>query len=165
MGFGITGFELENPFVMQAGFSPLPLGGQGNQIYNAGEYVVPVAPRQPSARGKYPPVAVVMLPASGQQESLDTLCLSVVNAKYSQQLKCVNATVKCIGADEKTWGMVKLAKLKVQCLLSSICKGDPYTPLKCAWWVEPRKTRPGDIFPLTDPVFNSITEFLRGTAA
>ena len=101
MGFGITGVELEDTFVMRAGFSPLPLGGQGNQIHNAGEYVVPVAPRQPSARGKYPPVAVVMLPASGQQGSLDTLCLSAVNAKYSQQLKCVNATVNCIGADEK----------------------------------------------------------------
>lgn len=131
------------------------------QIRDAGEYDVPAAPFQPSARGKYPPVAVVMLPAIGQQGSLDTLCLSTVNAKYNQQMACVEAITNCVGASEATWGKVKFAKLKVQCLLSVICKGDPYTPLKCAWLIEPRKTRPGDIFPLTAPAFNAVAGFLQ----
>jgi hypothetical protein len=136
-----------------------------NQIRDAGGYGVPEKPYQVSGRGEYPPVAVVMLPASGEQGSLDTLCWSAANEKYALHLKCVGAIAECIGADERTWGKVKLAKLKVQCLLSSICKGDPYTPLKCAWWVEPAKGRRGDIFPLDNPVFNPIAEFLHRIAS
>jgi hypothetical protein len=70
----------------------------------------------------------------------------------------------CVGATEQDWGKVKLAKLKVQCLLSTICKGDPYTPLKCAWTVEPAKGRHGDIFPLTNPAFDSFADFLRSVS-
>jgi hypothetical protein len=135
-----------------------------NQIRHAGGYDVPEGPYQISGRGECPPVAVVMLPAGGKPGSLDTLCWSAANEKYARHLKCVDAIADCIGADEQTWGKVKLAKLKVQCLLSSICKGDPYTPLKCAWWVEPAKGREGDIFPLDNPVFTPIAEFLRQIA-
>ena len=134
------------------------------QIRDAGEYGIPERPYQLSGRSEYPPVGVAMLPASGEQGSLDTLCWSAANLKYARQLKCVGAIADCLGADEQTWGKVKLAKFKVQCLLSSICKGDPYTPLKCAWWVEPAKGRAGDIFPLDNPAFAQIAEFLHQVA-
>ena len=134
------------------------------QIRDAGEYAVPENPYQLSQQGEYPPIAVIMLPATGEQGSLDTLCWSAANTKYARQLECVAAIAHCIGADEQTWGKVKLAKFKVQCLLSSICKGDPYTPLKCAWWLEPGKGRSGDIFPLDHPVFRPIVGFLHQVA-
>lgn len=136
------------------------------QIRDAGGYDVPQDPYQLSNRVALPPVAVVMLPANGQQGSLDTLCLSAFNeGKYGGYLKCVNEIVNCVCATEEKWGKIQLAKLKVQGILSTICKGDPYTPLKCAWIIQPRNSRPGDIFPLTNPAFDSITEFLRGIAA
>lgn len=133
------------------------------QIRDAGDYGVPENPYQLSEYGNYPPVVIAMLPSGGEPGSLDTLCLSALNEdKYAQQLRCVNDIVGCVGATEQIWGKVKLAKLKVQCLLSTICKGDPYTPLKCAWTIEPAKGRYGDIFPLSNPAFDSIAHFLRG---
>jgi hypothetical protein len=135
-----------------------------SQVRDAGDYFVPEQPYQISVRGAYPPVGVVMLPGPGEQGSLDTLCWSAANTRYSHHIGCVEATAACLGADEQAWGKVKLAKLKVQCLLSSVCKGDPYTPLKCAWWLDPPKGRFGDMFPLDHPAFSPIAEFLRRVA-
>jgi Protein of unknown function (DUF3226) len=134
------------------------------QIRDAGDYNVPQNPYQLSERGPFPPVAVIMLPAKDEQGSLDTLCLSATNPKYTDQLRCVNEIVNCVGATEHNCGKIQLAKLKVQCLLSTICRGDPYTPLKFAWAIEAAKGRPGDIFPLTNPAFDSLADFLQGIA-
>ncbi len=163
-GLKLSGIENHRAIIIVADNDDTPAQSFANiqkQVHEAGDYSVPESPYQPSERGKYPSIAVMMLPAQGREGSLDTLCLSSVNPKYSRQLKCVDEIVNCLGADESTWGVVKLAKLRLQCLLSSICKGDPYTPLKCAWLNEPGKARFGDIFPLSDQTFDSIAGFLR----
>ena len=163
-GLKIRGVEQNKAIIIVADNDEYPDRAFSNiqvQIRDAGDYNVPRNPYELSARGKLPPIAVVMLPSGGQQGSLDSVCLSAVDAKYDRQLQCVNAIVKCIGATEETWGKVQLAKLKIQCLLSVICSGDPYTPLKCAWLVEARKGRTGDIFPLNNAAFDSIADFLR----
>lgn len=134
------------------------------QIEDAEGYNAPDAPYQLSARGGYPPIAVIMIPAPGQQGSLDTICLTALNPKYSTYLQCAETFAQCVAASEASFGVVQFAKLKVQCLLSSICKGDPYTPLKLAWAVEPNKSRPGDIFPLNHAAFNPIADFLRSVS-
>jgi hypothetical protein len=135
------------------------------QIKRAGGYDVPEIPYKLSGHGALPPVAVIMLPAAGQKGSLDTLCLSALNKAYIRNLDCINALVRCVGATEEDCGVVQFAKLQVQCILSTICQGDPYTPLKFAWEHEPAKKRPGDIFPLTNGVFDPIARFLEEVSA
>jgi hypothetical protein len=110
-----------------------------------------------------PPVIVLMLPWGNEPGCLETVCLSSMNPDYAPQLACVDEIFQCVGAG--AWSATMQAKFRVQCLLSSICTGDPYTHLKYAWKVDADKGRPGNIFLTNNSACQKIVDFLRSFIA
>ena len=106
-----------------------------------------------------PPLYILMLPWSNEAGCLETLCLAAMNPDYAPQLACVDEIFQCVGAS--AWSTTMQSKFRVQCLLSSICNGDPYTHLKYAWKVDHDKGRPGNIFLTNNAACQRITDFLR----
>jgi hypothetical protein len=97
-----------------------------------------------------------MLPWDNELGCLETLCLQAVNKKYEKEMQCVIKQSECVGIND--WPPQKQSKMILRCLLSSVCKSEPNTPLTRAWSTD--SGRPGDIFPLDHPAFNPIAEFL-----
>ena len=110
-----------------------------------------------------PPIYILMLPWGNEAGCLETLCLSSINPDYSPQVACVDDIFQCVGAG--AWSTTMQAKFRVQCLLSSICDGDPYTHLKFAWKVDADKGRPGNIFLTNNPACQRIADFLHSLIA
>lgn len=106
-----------------------------------------------------PPVYILMLPWGNEAGCLETICLSAINPDYAHHVTCVDDIFRCVGAG--AWSATMQAKFRVQCLLSSICTGDPYTHLKFAWKVDADKGRPGNIFLTNNLACQRIADFLR----
>ena len=131
------------------------------QVESVGGYNAPANPREISETGGLPAVSILMLPWDNEPGCLETLCLRAVNQKYEKEMRCATMQSECVGVGD--WPIQKQSKMILRCLLSSVCKSEPNTPLTRAWSID--SGRPGDIFPLTNPAFDSIAEFLRGIAA
>lgn len=138
-----------------------------NQIEIANEgavaddlFGVPQNPLIPARQSlSLPPVYILMLPWGNEAGCLETLCLSAINPAYAHHITCVDDIFKCVGAG--AWSTTMQAKFRVQCLLSSICTGDPYTHLKFAWKVDVDKGRPGNICLTNNAACQRISDFLR----
>lgn len=124
------------------------------QIVAARQYDVPRRPMELSQRAEgLPPVAVLMLPWTGVQGCLETICYESAARNFPQGAQCVEQFMTCVGA-----GVLepsKLAKTKMRSFLTSTCKSDPNTGLRFAW------SRQETLVPLADPCFNNIAAFLQ----
>lgn len=121
------------------------------------QFGIPNAPRVPATGSpSLPSVSILMLPWDGQPGCLETLCLRSTNQKYLKEKKCAEDLVECVSANN--WAISQKSKLTLRCLLSSVCKSDPNTGLAYAWSTV--NGRPGDIFPLDNPVFQPIATYL-----
>ena len=122
------------------------------------QFGVPNAPRVSSQQSQsLPPISILMLPWDAQMGCLETLCLDAANVKYSNELKCAEEFIACIGASG--WEVSKKSKLKLRCFLSAVCKSEPNTGLVYAWSTE--NGRPGDIFPLDTVAFKPLVDWLK----
>ncbi len=118
----------------------------------------PKKPRETVITNGLPPLSVLMIPWDKDEGCLETLCLSAANKKYKKQLACVDQLIKCVRAQK--WDIAKKSKLRMRCLLSSVCKSNPNAGLQFAW--SKRGSRPVDIFPIRGvPAFNQIAEYFK----
>jgi hypothetical protein len=99
-----------------------------------------------------PSVSIWMWPAPGDNGCLETVLWDLIQAKYPDEAACVEAAMKCSGAN--AWSIGKLDKAKVRCFISVACKRNPAITLGNIWRDLPA------IFPLTSSVFNQFSRFL-----
>lgn len=99
-----------------------------------------------------PSVSIWMWPAPGDVGCLETVLWSLIQAKYPNEAACVEAAIKCSGAN--AWPIGKLDKAKVRCFISIVCKRNPAITLGNIWRDLPM------IFPLTSSAFNQFSKFL-----
>lgn len=131
-----------------------------NQIGRAG-FVIPQKPREIVETPNLPPLTMLMIPWDNETGCLETLCLSAANTKYSKQLACADALVKCAG---EAWDVAHKSKLRMRGFLSAICKTNPNTGLRFAWKND--NGRPGDIFPIKGvAAYNQIAQYFKNLAA
>jgi len=122
------------------------------QIQAANGYGVPERPGEPMKSQGFPAVVVMMIPLEERSGCLETLLIEAIY-EISPHLKpCVDAYATCTHADE--WNEVQQAKMKLQSLISALCKSDPQTALRYAW------NRPEEIIPLDRTPFDQIANFL-----
>jgi hypothetical protein len=103
-----------------------------------------------------PPIHVLMLPWDNDHGCLETLCLIAAEKENPKEIACVNEFVACVKANELSVPM--LAKLRMRCYISAVCKTDPNTGLRFAW------SRPQTLIPIDDPCFNNLADYLRSVA-
>jgi len=123
------------------------------EIQRAGGYGVPDRPQEVARSEAFPPVVLLMLPWTGQSGCLETLLLEAVYDASPDLKKCVDAYSRCTKTD--VWGVVEQSKMRLQALISAICKSDPNTPPAWAW------DRHETIIPLDRNCFDPIAAFLR----
>jgi hypothetical protein len=119
-------------------------------------FQVPTEPAQ-MTRGT-PRVGVFMLPQADENGQLETLCLQSCIQQWPEAADCVNQFVTC-NPHIAAWEQGKQEKMKMRCLISSICAVDPYTSIPHLW------SRPGyDLVPLGHACFTPLADFLRTVA-
>jgi len=126
------------------------------QVRAAGGYGVPVEPLTVTRAESAVPLVVLMVPWAGEPGSLDSLCLPAMYAKWPEGKKLLDEF--CDSTSVSHWpSVVKQAKLRVQVLLSTMCRTDPNTTLRYAWSGDGR----GELIPLGHNTFDKIADFIR----
>jgi hypothetical protein len=124
------------------------------QIRAVGTYPVPNHPGEAVKNQGYPAVVVMMVPWQERVGCLETLLIEAVDDVRHDLKLCVDTYAACAHAD--AWNEVEQSKMKLQSLISAICRSDPNTPVSFAW------SRNEDIIPLDRPCFDQIANFLGG---
>lgn len=124
-----------------------------NKIGAAEGYTPPAQPLEVVRNNTRPPLLVMMLPWVGEHGALETLCLRSAEDAHPKIRDCVEAHVRCVDVSE--WDLVKQHKMRLRCMMTSICKTDPYTSLVHAW------SRSVEMIPLNHSCFNQIADFLQ----
>ena len=152
-----TGFDRVSGILVVGDNDLDPLAAFDNiqeQIRAAGGYGVPDRPGEPRKSPGFPAVVVMMIPLEERVGCLETL-LTEAAYEITPDLKtCVDAYAACTHAD--AWNEVQQSKMKLQCLISALCRSDPQTAVRYAW------NRKEDIIPLDRPCFDQLADFLRG---
>ena len=116
----------------------------------ASRFSAPPAPRQ--IIGESPKVAVLMMPATGINGSLSTICWTAANNAAGSNSACVDEFAQCTGAN--AWPITKLAKMKLRALISGTHQKQPDLSVAYVW------SKGTNIVPLSDPVFYDVRDFL-----
>ncbi len=123
------------------------------KVRNADGYAVPNAPLQVAKVEGRPALVVMMFPWTDEIGSLETLCLPSAEGAHPEIKKCVDEHINCINTAD--WPIQKQHKLRLRCMIASVCRTDPYTSLVHAW------SRPENLIPLNDSCFDRLSDFLR----
>jgi hypothetical protein len=123
------------------------------KIEAAEGYIAPPRPLDVVKHEGRPPLVVVMFPWVGKLGALETLCLESAGDAHPRVRDCVEAHFRCV--DASGWDLVKQHKMRLRCMIASICRTDPYTSLVHAW------SRTVELIPLNHACFNQIADFLR----
>jgi hypothetical protein len=114
-------------------------------------------PTQPASKEVGDPsVSVWMFPSAGAPGCLETLLWQAIENQggHTANVACVNAACHCSGADQ--WpNKSKLAKAKVRCFLSLVCKDNPAVGFNDLWRDFPH------LIPMNQAAFTPIADFLR----
>lgn len=78
-----------------------------------------------------PSLSIWMWPSAGTPGCLETLLWSVVQNTRAQEAACVEAALKCSGANQ--WPVSKLDKARIRCFLSLVCRRNPAITLGTLW--------------------------------
>ena len=124
-----------------------------NKIGAAEGYAPPAQPLEVVRNNGRPALVVMMFPWVGELGALETLCLRSAEDTHPRIRACVEAHVRCVDVSE--WDLVKQHKMRLRCMMASICKTDPNTSLVYAW-----SRRPIEMIPLSHSCFNQIADFL-----
>jgi len=128
-----------------------------DQITRAQEYGVPSALLRPSSRNvTCPPVIVKTIPGEGEQGNLETLILRAVPDYFGDELACLAEYERCTG-HVAGWTLNKQSKMRLQCIVSAVCKNDPTCGMVNLWSKTNRVFRPM----LAHTCFNPLVDFLR----
>lgn len=122
------------------------------QIENVGGLGIPNRPLECARAAGFPAVAVMLIPWHTEIGCLESLLMEAVRAANPELATCVERYVDCTGVG--AWSETGLAKLRLQCSISALCRSDPVTPVRYAW------SRPETIIELTQPCFNRVAQFL-----
>lgn len=122
------------------------------QIDAAGGYGVPNLPGEVARSTGFPAIVVMMVPWQERIGCLETLLLEAVYDNQAELKACVDAYAACTHAD--AWNEVEQSKMKLQSLISAICRSDPNTSVSFAW------NRTENIIPLDGFCFDQIAAFL-----
>lgn len=125
-----------------------------NQIRGAGGYGVPDHPGEAVKSERSPATVVMMIPWQERVGCLETVLVEAIYDVRPDLKLCVDAYATCTHAD--VWDEVAQPKMKLQSLLSAICRSDPNTAVSYAW------NRNEDIIPLDRSCFDQIAQFLGG---
>lgn len=69
------------------------------------------------------PVITILIPSSTTHGNLETFCLPVLLETWPEAKKCVNEYLLCTQAAK--WGIHKLAKAQVRCIISGFYRRKP----------------------------------------
>jgi len=122
------------------------------QLTDSGGYPIPARPLEVARSLSGPPVAVMMLPRTGQPGSLETLCVEAMQGAWPEVARCVDEFCRCTSTGQ--WAPSKQSKMRLRAMVSAICESDPNTGLPYAW------SRRENLIPLNEPVFDEIGRFL-----
>lgn len=117
-------------------------------------YGVPVAPMQVANGQGLPPIVVMMFPWTGHPGNLETICLDAVYAARPDLRECIDSY--CVCSHTNGWDISKQSKMRLECLIATLCRSKPSTALRYAW------SRPESIIPLEQASFNQVADVLRG---
>jgi|LakMenEpi03Aug12_release.lakeMendotaPanAssembly.Ray.scaffolds.fasta_scaffold246895_1 hypothetical protein len=99
-----------------------------------------------------PSVSIWMWPSANRPGCLETVLWDIIQRKYPEKAKCVEAAIGCAGAD--LWSISKRDKAKVRCFMSLAAKKNPAMTLSHAW----RDNK--ELFPVDSIEFTPIAQFL-----
>lgn len=122
------------------------------KVGGAEGYVSPERPLEVVRSPGRPALVVMMMPWVGILGALETLCLESACEAHPEARDCVDGHVECV--DISSWDLVKQHKMRLRCMIASICKSDPYTSLVYAW------SRAENLIPLGHRCFDQIANFL-----
>lgn len=100
-----------------------------------------------------PSITIWMWPAPGEKGCLETLLWRYLTRKCPKEVACVEAALKCSGADQ--WPISKADKARVRCFLSIVCKRSPAISLSLLW------RNFGNMIPVTEDEFTPFFDVLR----
>lgn len=92
---------------------------------------VPQTPMSVARHGGAPAIVVYMVPEAGKVGNLESLCLESIYAHAPQMKTCIDDYCDC--SEARAWPIAKQAKMKVQCLISALCRNEPNTTLRYVW--------------------------------
>jgi hypothetical protein len=95
-----------------------------------------------------------MLPRTGIDGSLDTMCLTAAKNHAPAISRCVDTFTQCAHSD--AWPLTTLAKMKLRSIFSVSWEDDPNISPAYVW------SENTNLVPLTDHVFSDVVTFLRG---
>ncbi|MGA2481739.1 MAG: DUF3226 domain-containing protein [Candidatus Acidiferrales bacterium] len=102
-----------------------------SQIQAAGGFGIPASPLEVARSQDKPPIVVMMLPWTSLPGNLETLCLDAMYAAHNHLKDCIDDYCTCTRTSD--WDLAKQSKMRMRCLMSSICQSDPDVPLTGAW--------------------------------
>lgn len=153
---GATGFATLSGVLLVGDCDVDPAGGFINirdQISEAGVCGTPVRPANTVTQPGAPAVAVLMLPWLDRMGCLETLLVEAARLENPEVARCVDEYATCSGANG--WNESELPKMKLQSVISAICRSDPVTALRYLW------KRPEVVAPLRSACFDQVTDYLR----
>jgi hypothetical protein len=124
------------------------------EIDSGSTFGVPVAPMQVARGHGLPPIVVMMFPWTDDPGNLETICLDAVYAVRPDLRECIDSYCLCSHTSE--WDISKQSKMRLECLIASLCRSKPSTALRYAW------SRPESIIPLGQASFDRVADVLRG---
>jgi hypothetical protein len=121
-----------------------------DQIADTGGYGIPTEPLRPARSDTLPPIVVMMLPRTGVQGVLESLCLEALVGHRPELKDCIDEFSECTGTTE--WEESIRVKMQLHALIPSICKSEPATALTHVW------SKKETIIPLDQPAFDQVAE-------
>ena len=124
------------------------------KLREAGGFGVPVQPSI-AARSQdgFPTVVVLMLPRTGQQGNLETLCLPAIYDRWPNIKTCLDEFAMCAGVE--AWPIGKASLMRLRSMIAAVCRSDPNTGLPYAW------SRTEELIPLEHNCFDHIADLIR----
>jgi hypothetical protein len=131
------------------------------KIREAGDYDVPNRLLEFSESSEdLPPIIVITLPWINEIGNLETLIVKAVQKLFPNEWTCLTAYCNCTKhVDEDGWSVGKQSKMRLQCLMSAVCKDDPTCAVSVMWG----RDKGGLFTPmLADDSFDQVVAFFRG---
>ena len=99
-----------------------------------------------------------MIPSANTTGALETLLMEAILREREDLAECLRRLDECPATDCDEWDAVKRAKMQFQTAVAITCKDDPSAGAAHIW------SKTHNPVPVTSPVFNELTEFLRRAA-
>jgi hypothetical protein len=116
----------------------------------AAQHPVPQVPLRPTNGN--PPLAIMMIPWTGEDGSIETLCAIAAETAFPKEAACADQFQTCTGVD--AWPPSKRSKVKLRSIISAVHRRNPDVSLSFLWHDR------ADLVPLNHTCFDRITDYL-----